>query len=326
MFGKMIKYSLAEYERIAVFKNTGEFVGIRGPGEVRLRPDLGPFMDGEEVRDIYGRVVIDPESPNSRFDLRETSERLPAEHCITSDSAPVDVIPTIVYKITDPERLVLNVQDFHSALASSASSLLRSTVGEMTLMEVITGGQTIAERMASRFAEEASRWGIAVLSFQVDDIRPDQSVVTSMNARRAAEEDAERERQRTVVAAEARRQGAVADNEAAIARAETEKQTAIAQAEAYKQAAITRAEGDRQAEILKAEGLSALYKALMELGDGAEIALRYEQIQALRNLSESSNSKLVIVPANMAAVNNVAQLPFIEGVIPPVSNDQTGNS
>ena len=309
-------YPLVEFERIAVFRKSGEFVGIRGPGLVHIWPSF-LFLQGEQIRGTHGQIVTGPQDPDCTFDLREISTRLSEEHCITGDNAIVRIPPAIIYQINDPQKLVLNVANHGAALETAINATLRAVVGGMTLTEVITGRESIAEQMTSRLADQADRWGIAVISVEIQDIKPDDEVERAMTERRAAEERAERDRQNLVVAAEARRQGAVADNEAAIALAETQKQTSIAQAEAYKQAAITRAEGDRQAEILKAEGVSALYKSLMDLGDGAEVALRYEQIQALRNLSGSSNSKLVIVPANMAAVNNVAQLPFIEGVIPP---------
>ena len=144
-----------------------------------------------------------------------------------------------------------------------------------------------------------------MISVEIQDVKPDPSVETAMNERRAAEERAERDRQELVVAADARRQGAEADNQAALARAETEKR-----------ATITRAEGEKEAELLKAEGTSALYKMLMDLGAGADVVLRYEQIQALRNFGDSSNSKLVILPANMTMVGSLAELPLIEGAVP----------
>ena len=320
----IVTFDLVQYERVAVFKTTGEFIGIRGPGRVRIKPVLLFFSStGEVVRDENGDPVTkaDVEQGKGKFDLREQAAYPQGgshlQHCITADSAVVTIEPAVVFQITDPAKLVLNIKNHITALRNAIKATLLAVVGTMTLTEVITGREHIASATAVRLSEQAERWGISLISVEIQDIHPAEEVEASMNERRAAEEMAERDRQDLVVRAEARRQGAAADNEAAIARAEMEKQTAVAQAEAYKQAAITRAEGDRAAEILKAEGVAALYKALMELGDGADIALRYEQIQALRNLGESSNSKLVIVPANLAAVNNVAQLPLIEGVIPP---------
>lgn len=306
-FGRVLIFPLVEYERVAVFKKTGEFVGIQGPGRIRIWPSIWFILSGEQVRGQYGQVVTKEnlEDPISKFDLRERAENMHEEHCITADSAVVGVTPAVVYQITDPAKLVLNVQNHLTALGNSVTAILRSVVGGMLLTDVIAGRESIAEQVSRRLSEQADRWGINVISVEIQDVKPDPAVEQAMNERRAAEERAERDRQDLVVAAEARRQGAKADNEVTIARAEADKQ-----------AAIMKAEGEKEAELLKAEGISALYKVLMDLGSGADIALRYEQIQALRNLGDSSNSKLVIVPASMGMVGNLAELPLIEGAMP----------
>ena len=321
----MITFDLVQYERVAVFRNTGELVGIRGPGRVRIRPAF-LFLTGEMVRDENGAPVTKANvyQGNGKFDLRErpaySQGGYHRQHCITADSAVVSIVPAVIYQITDPAKLVLNIENHNFALQTATNSTLLAVVGTMTLTEAITGREHIASATAARLAEQAERWGISLISVEIQDILPDPMVEEAMNERRAAEERAERNRQDTVVGAEARRQGAIADNEAAIARAEMEKQTTVANAEAYKQAAIARAEGDRAAEILKAEGVAALYKTLMDLGDGADIALRYEQIQALRNLSQSPNSKLVIVPENLSRINNVGDISRLEGILPDGGN------
>ena len=302
-------YSLVEYERIAVFKETGEFSEIRGPGRIRIARGsmLNLFGVSEQVRDQYGRVALDPDDEKSRFDLRETSIRLGDAHCITRDSAVVNIPPAIIYKITDPQKLVLNINNHHEALENSVNATLRAVVGSMSLTEVITGRESIVSQMTSRLAEEANRWGIRVVSVEVQDIKPDPQVEQAMNERRSAEEQAERERQELVVAAEARRQGAIADNDRLVADAEAKKQASILEAEAEKQSAIIRAEGEKETEAIRSETTTSFYKELMELGVGADIALRYEQIQALRNLGGSGNSKLVILPTDMTVIQDPAE-------------------
>ena len=317
---KVQTFDLVEYERIAVFKHTGEFISVRGPGRIRILPTF-LFFSGEIVRDEDGAPVTHSNADTGRFDLRERPAypegRSHRQHCITADSAVVEIEPAVIYQITDPAKLVLNVQGHYDALRTAINATLLAVVGTMTLTEVITGREIIAAQTAARLTEQAERWGITLVSVEIQDITPDKEVENAMNERRAAEERAERDRQNLVVGAEARRQGAETDNQTAIALAEAEKQASITRAEAQKQAAITIAEGERAAEILRSQGAESLYKVLMNLGDGADIALRYEQIQALKNLGDSTNSKLVIVPANMAAVSDLRDIPLIEHVIPP---------
>ena len=299
-------YHLVEYERIAVFKATGEFKGIRGPGRVYIWPPFF-FLGGEQVRDQNGQPVkkSDIDKEDSTFDLREQPKPLDEEHCITGDTAVVGIAPTVIYQITDPEKLVLNINRHIVALDNATKAILRSVVGNMALTEVIAGRETVAAQVEARLAEQADRWGINVISVEIQDVKPDQAVEEAMNKRRAAEEEAEKDRQELVVRADARRQGGEIENETLVAQAETEKRIAI-----------TKAEGEKEAELIKAEGISALYKMLMDLGTGADVALRYEQIQALRNFGDSSNSKLVIVPANMGMMGSISELPLIEGAMP----------
>ena len=318
---KIQRFTLVEYERVAIFKVTGEFVGIKGPGLVRILPAFPPLFPGEQARGQYGQLVTDPADQLSKFDLREVASILEDEHCITSDSAVVNIRPAVVYQITDPQKLVLNVQNHLEALQTAITATLRAVVGSMTLTDSITGREAIATQMRARLAEQADRWGISMISVEIQDIKPEASVERAMNERRAAEENAERDRFELVVRAQARLQGAEADNQASIARADAEKLATITKAEAQKLAAITIAEGEKEAEILRSEGVASLYKVLMGLGAGADVALRYEQIQALKNLGDSSNSKLVIVPANMAAIGGARDVSMIEQVIQTASGD-----
>ncbi len=341
IFRNTLAFNLIEFERIAVFRTDGTFSAIRGPGTVRVWPTIFPFLPiirGDQVRGTHGQVVTRADAqglsgirsgaemvrregsdfkynldPSSTFDLRETAMVLGTEHCNSRDNVGIDITPAIVYQITDPAKLVLNVSNHELAMYTALNAALRAVIGTMTLTDVTTAREEIASQTATRLASQADRWGIAVISVEIQAIEPDTEIMNAINERRAAEENAEASRQTLVVQAEARRQGAVADNERNIAEAEAEKQ-----------ATITRAEGEKEAEILKAEGATALYKMLMELGDGADIALRYEQIRALRNLGDSPNSKLVVVPANVAAnmatLNGLHDIPFVEGVMPTSPN------
>ena len=313
--GRASVVSLVEFERVAVFRDTGEFLEIRGPGLVSIRKRSLFSRRGELLRDQYGRVVQDYATDEHKFDLRERAQTLGDEHCITGDSAVVSISPAVVYQIMDPEKLVLNVQNHYEALATAINATLRAAVGAMTLTNVITGRESIATEMRARLQEQADRWGISIISLEIQDIKPAPEVEMAMNERRAAEEEVERDRLDLVVRAEARLQGAEADNRTAIAQAEAEKQASITHAEAQRQSAITIAEGEKEADILRADGAAALYKMLVALGPGADVALRYEQIQALKALSESNNAKLVIAPTNLTNIDGARDISVVENLV-----------
>jgi regulator of protease activity HflC (stomatin/prohibitin superfamily) len=112
----LMRVNLVEYEWVAVFRDTGEFVEIRGPGEVRIRQRTLFVRQGEQIRGQSGQVVVNLSEADSKFDLREIAVSLRDEHCISSDSAVVNITPGVVYQITDPAKLVLNIQNHSAAL------------------------------------------------------------------------------------------------------------------------------------------------------------------------------------------------------------------
>ena len=294
--------TLIEYQRIVVFSRTGRLVGVRGPGIVYLpiwtapRPQL--------------------------FDLRDQVVRLTNQHCIALDSAVVQIEPVVIYKVAEPHKVVTEIQNPEDGIISSTTTTLHAIVGEMRTNEVITRREEIASNMVARVSEQVERWGIQVISIEIQDLKPDPEVERAMNQRRVDEEKAEADlrtaqlraesaRQQYVVEADARRQGSLADSEAT-----------KTQADAEKYAIISKAEGEREAEILRAQGVSALYSMLGELGSEVDVALKYEQIQALRTMGESANSKLIIVPANLSQISNLRDVSFIENALPESSEDR----
>ena len=158
--------------------------------------------------------------------------------------------------------------------------------------------------MSNDIATQAERWGMDVINVEIQEIKLDQEVVSAMNLRRAQEEESEANRLATVVQADAKRQAALADSEALRTLAD-----------AGKYAVIAKAEGDKTAEILRSEGIASLYQVLAKLGDDVDVALKYEQIQALRTIGESPNSKLVIVPENLSQINGLRDVSLLDRAV-----------
>ena len=154
-----------------------------------------------------------------------------------------------------------------------------------------------------------------MVSVEIQDLRPGPAVEKAMTDRRAAEESAEAARMTTVITAQARREAEESENEALGARAQMEREEMISKAEVQRQAMIAQAEGERDAQKLRTEGAEAFYGMLTQLGPGVEVALRYEQIQALKSLGESPNAKLVIAPSNLTQMNGVRDIAFVEHLV-----------
>ena len=284
--------TLLEYERLVVFSISGRFVGVRGPGLVFIN---------------FGLVPGGPP-----IDIRDQVVSLPPEQCITADSSVVTIRPAVVYKITDPGKMATEIRNPEEGIISATNAALRAIIGAMTLTEAITGREIIASGMGQRVTEQAERWGISIINLELQGIAVSPEVERAMNERRANEESAEAERRTAELRAEAARQQYVVEADAKRQGAASESEALRIQADAESYAITARAEGEKKAEELRAQGLSALYATLREMGEDVEVALKYEQIQALRTIGASPNAKLVIIPENLSRFSNVGELTRLE--------------
>ena len=284
--------TLLEYERLVVFSISGRFVGVRGPGLVFINFGLVP-----------GGAPID---------IRDQVVSLPPEQCITADSSVITIRPAVVYKITDPGKMATEIRNPEEGIISATSAALRAIIGAMTLTEAITGREIIASGMGQRVTEQAQRWGISIINLELQGIAVSPEVERAMNERRANEELAEAERRTAELRAEAARQQYVVEADAKRQGAASESEALRIQADAESYAITARAEGEKKAEELRAQGLSALYATLREMGEDVEVALKYEQIQALRTIGASPNAKLVIIPENLSRFSNVGEITRLE--------------
>jgi len=228
-----------EYERIVVFR-LGRCIGAKGPGIVFIIP----FID---------RPV--------KIDLRERYLEVPHQTCITKDNAPVDIDFLIYYKVVDPIRSVLQVQNFEGAAVGIATTTLRAVVGDILLDDVLAKREEINNILRVKLDEVTERWGVKVTSVEIREITPPRDVQDAMIKQMAAE--------RT-------------------------KRAMILEAEGKRESSIRVAEGERQAAILKAEGyaqaLEIVYKAASKL-DYKTMALQY--LEALKALGQSPATKFI---------------------------------
>jgi regulator of protease activity HflC (stomatin/prohibitin superfamily) len=214
--------------------------------------------------------VIDQAFP---VDLREQVIDVAKQTCITKDNAPVDIDLLIYLKVTDPEKVITQVQNFKQAAVGIATTTLRAVVGDIELDEVLAKREYINSVLRAKLDEVTARWGVKVTAVEIREITPPSTVQSAMVKQIAAE----RERR------------------AMIAQADGERQAAILKAEGQKQSAILQAEGERQAAILRAEGqakaLELLNEAASKLGQNA-ILLQY--LDALKAMAASPSAKIVL--------------------------------
>ncbi len=242
-----------QYERILIFtlgRTSPE--EVKGPGWVFIVP-------------IIQRGV--------RVDIRERFIEIPSQTNITKDNAPINIDFLIYWRIVDPYRSIVEVQNFEGALQNIATTTLRAVIGDILLDDVLSKREQINEVLRTKMDEVTERWGGKVTTVEIREIIPPREVQDAMNRQLSAE--------RT--------------RRAVIIESEGARQSAINVAEGQKQSEILKAEGERQAAILRAEGFSQALErifAAAHIVDEKTMALQY--LEALKALGASPATKFVI--------------------------------
>jgi regulator of protease activity HflC (stomatin/prohibitin superfamily) len=254
----LVLFSLAikivnQYERILVFT-----LGRTSPEEVK-----GP-----------GWVLVVPIIQRGiRVDLREQFIEVPSQTNITRDNAPISIDFLIYWRIVEPYKSVVEVQNFNGALQNIATTTLRAVIGDILLDDVLSKREQINEVLRVKLDEVTGRWGGKVTTVEIREITPPRDVQDAMNRQLSAE--------RT--------------RRAVITESEGNRQSAINVAEGAKQAEILRAEGDRQAAILRAEGFGLAIERIFQSAsqvDQKTMALQY--LEAFKALGASPSTKYIL--------------------------------
>ena len=249
-----------------------------------------------------------------RVDMREQVVDVPPQEVITEDNVVVTVDAVIYYEVTDPVKVVYNVQDFRLAVIKLAQTNLRNVIGDLTLDKSLTSREQINAKLRDVLDSATDKWGTKVTRVELQRIEPPRDVTEAMHKQMRAE----RERRAMVLEAQGIK-------EATINKAEGDRQARILKAESEKQAAILRAEGDAEAiervakaerfkRIAVAEGESQaiknVYQAIHEGNPTNDlIAIKYlEALQAIAN-GEANKVFLPFEATNvMASLAGIAEL------------------
>jgi regulator of protease activity HflC (stomatin/prohibitin superfamily) len=183
-----------EYERLVVFR-LGRLVGPRGPGVTFVIPGV------ERAQ---------------RVDLRTITMDVPSQDVITKDNVSVKVNAVLYFRVIDPNRSVVEVENYLFATSQNAQTTLRSVCGEAELDELLGEREKINTNLQGIIDQHPEPWGIKVVQVAIKHIDlPDE-----MRRAIARQAEAERERRAKVIAAEGEFQAAerLADASAIMAR------------------------------------------------------------------------------------------------------------
>src|SRR5579863_9311242 len=138
-----------EYERAVVFR-LGRYSGLRGPGLFWLIP-LG--IENE-----------------TRIDLRVVTAPIEQQETITRDSVTVKVNAVLWYRVSDPEKAVLTVENFRAAVQQVALTSLRNVIGQHDLDEVLKERDKINTLLKRVVLENTGAWGVTVELLEMKDV------------------------------------------------------------------------------------------------------------------------------------------------------------
>jgi regulator of protease activity HflC (stomatin/prohibitin superfamily) len=163
-----------QWERAVVLR-FGRFVGLKGPGLFVLVPVV------EEISQLV--------------DQRVRVTDVSAESALTKDTVPVNVDAIVFWTVWDAQKAVLEVADFLDAVALSAQTALRETIGRHMLAEMITEREQLGKQLQSILDEKTNPWGITVQSVEIRDVRIPAELEDAMSR----QAQAERERQARII-------------------------------------------------------------------------------------------------------------------------------
>ena len=180
---------LRQYERGVVFL-LGKFTGVREPGLT---------------------FIFVPFQSMVRVSLRIVTMQIASQKIITKDNVSIDVTAVAYYRVTDPEKAVIAIEDVYEATNQISQTTIRNVVGQFSLDQLLTERTTINKQIKGVIDAHTSPWGAEVPVVEIKDI----SLPDNMQRAMAKEAEAERERRAKIVAAEGEFQAAVRLGEAA---------------------------------------------------------------------------------------------------------------
>jgi regulator of protease activity HflC (stomatin/prohibitin superfamily) len=173
---------LREYERAVVFR-LGRVIDEKGPGLVLLIPAVD-------------RMV--------RVTLRTITLRIPPQEVITRDNVPVRVAAVAYFRVIDPLRSVLDVEDYMAATLQIAQTTLRSVLGKVELDSLLSERERLNASLQQIIDEQTEPWGIKVTIVEIKDVE----IPERMQHALARQAEAERNRRAKVINAEGEYQAA----------------------------------------------------------------------------------------------------------------------
>lgn len=164
---------LREYQRGVIF-TLGRFTGVKGPGLIIIIPFIQQMV---------------------RVDLRTIVLDVPTQDVISHDNVSVHVNAVVYFRVIDPEKAIIQVEDFYTATSQLAQTTLRSVLGGHELDEMLAERERLNIDIQEILDKQTDAWGIKISNVEIKHIDLDESMVRAI----AKQAEAERERRAKVI-------------------------------------------------------------------------------------------------------------------------------
>lgn len=181
---------LREYERGVVFL-LGRFWKVKGPGFIIIIPGIQQMV---------------------RTDLRTVVMDVPSQDVISRDNVSVKVNAVVYFRVIDPEKAIIQVEDFYAATSQLAQTTLRSVLGQHELDEMLSERERLNTDVQAILDEQTDAWGIKVSNVEIKHVDLDESMIRAI----AKQAEAERTRRAKVIHAKGEMQASEKLLEAAV--------------------------------------------------------------------------------------------------------------
>jgi regulator of protease activity HflC (stomatin/prohibitin superfamily) len=178
-----------EYDRGVIFF-LGKCTGVRGPGLIILIPVL------EQMTKVA---------------LRTITMNIPSQKIITKDNVSIDIAAVAYFRIVDPQKSVIAIEDVYSAVNQISQTTVRNIVGQFQLDQLLSQTVDVNQQIKTVIDAHTEPWGVEVTAVEIKDI----TLPDNMQRAMAKEAEAERERRAKIVAAQGEFEAAVKLGEAA---------------------------------------------------------------------------------------------------------------
>ena len=165
-----------EYERGVIFR-LGRLIGAKGPGLFLIVPIADKFI---------------------KIDLRTVAFDVPHQRVITRDNVSVDVDAAVYYRVYEPTKAVVQVENYLQATNLLAQTTLRDVLGQVELDDLLVKREELSKKVGAILDDYTDPWGIKVMTVAIKDVSMPESMLRAI----AKQAEAEREKRSRIIMAE----------------------------------------------------------------------------------------------------------------------------